>query len=79
MPTLAHKKNPDFCHRGASKVFIPCIFRNVTPKLKGWRRTIDIDLRTQKTVHSWRMRQTPHLKKVKNMFKGVSKPKQRSL
>ena len=52
MPTLAHKKNPDFCHRGASKVFIPCIFRNVTPKLKGWRQTIDIDLRTQKTVHS---------------------------
>ena len=49
MPTLAHKKNPDFCHRGASKVFIPCIFRNVTPKLKGWRRTIDIDLRTQRT------------------------------
>ena len=42
-------KNPDFCHRGVSKAFTPRIFGNAILKLKGWRRTIDIDLRTQRT------------------------------
>lgn len=32
-----------------SKAFTPRIFHNVILKLKGWRRTIDIDLRTQRT------------------------------
>jgi len=59
MPTLAHKKNPDFCHRGASKVLLH--FSQRDSKVERFEANhLHRSPYTKNTVHSWRMRQSPH-------------------